>query len=261
MIGLRWGWTMTAKAMIRDAILAGVALGSTMCAGVNVVLAQTAPVVRSRAVTGAPYSAVVEQRHTQTLADGTHIDLVSSVTKQFRDAQGRTRLENYMTREGATSETPNLIEILDPVTDKRYMLNPHDHTAQSFGMSQGASKAIVTSGELSTPVPVNGPTIRTGESERPEVTHASLGTDSMLGVEVTGSRITSVYPVGSRGNDQPLTIVIETWRSTELRIDMLRKQDDPRSGVVEWRVTQIDRTEPDSSLFQVPSDYEILVRQ
>jgi hypothetical protein len=82
----------------------------------------------------------------------------------------------------------------------------------------------------------------------------------MLGVEVTGSRQTIVYPVGSRGNDQPITVVIETWRSNDLRIDMLRKQDDPRSGVTEWRVTQIDRTEPDASLFQVPADYTITER-
>jgi hypothetical protein len=31
--------------------------------------------------------------------------------------------------------------------------------------------------------------------------------------------------------------------------------------VVEWRVTQIDRVEPDASLFQVPPDYTIENRQ
>ena len=57
-----------------------------------------------------------------------------------------------------------------------------------------------------------------------------------------------------------ITVVIETWRSNDLQIDMLRKQDDPRMGVVEWRVTQIDRAEPDASLFVVPADYTVTER-
>jgi hypothetical protein len=250
---------MRMKTVSRSAIWVA-AWSAVLCAGATVAQAQTAPIVRSQAVTGAPYSAVIEDRHSQTLANGTNIDLVAGVTKQYRDALGRVRMEHYSVHDGQTSETPNLIEIIDPVAGTRYTLNPSTHTAQSLSTSQRPAPGIVSSSDSSTPVAVNAPTIKTGDGARPEFTHASLGNDSMLGVEVTGSRQTIVYPVGSRGNDQPITVVIETWRSNDLRIDMLRKQDDPRTGVVEWRVTQIDRVEPDASLFQVPADYTITER-
>jgi len=223
--------------------------------GYSVVLAQSSAALH--AIAGAPYSAVAEERHTQTLADGTHIDLIRAVTKQFRDAQGRTRMEHYSAREGATSPTPNLIEIVDPVAGVRYVLNPTALTAQAFSLSRGAAPMIASSGDLGAPVTVTGPTISTADGARPDITHESLGADSILGVAVNGMRTTMVYPVGARGNDQPLTIVIEAWRSNELRIDMQRKQDDPRTGVVEWYVTQIDRAEPDASLFQVPPEYQV----
>jgi hypothetical protein len=268
---------MIARTKIRGVILVGAALGAIFCVGASAGAAQAqaassgadnARITSSsvgfagpRTVTGAPYSSVMEERHTQTLANGTNIDLVTAVTKQYRDAQGRTRMEHYTVRDGQTSETPILIEIVDPAAGVRYMLNPKLQKAQSYPLAEGRGKGVVTSSDSTAPVPVAAPTVRTGDGARPEVTHASLGTDSMLGVEVTGSRQTWTYPVGSRGNDQPITVVIETWRSNDLRFDMLRKQDDPRTGVVEWRVTQIDRVEPDASLFQVPPDYTIENRQ
>jgi hypothetical protein len=38
---------------------------------------------------------------------------------------------------------------------------------------------------------------------------------------------------------------------------MLGEVSDPRTGNVTTRVTQLDRTEPDPALFQVPADYQI----
>jgi hypothetical protein len=262
---------MVARTKARGVIFASGVLGAIVCmgAGSGVALAQTtsSPATDThttfsaagpRVVTGAPYSSSVEERHTQSLANGTNIDMVTGVTKQYRDAQGRARQEHYSVKDGITSEKPNLIVIYDPVGGVRYDLNPHTKTARSFPLGVGAAQGVVSSNEAGTPPAARTPT--TTETARQEISHSSLGTDSMLGEEVTGSRVTSVYPAGTRGNDQPLTIVIDSWVAPDLRVVMLRKQDDPRTGVVEWRVTQIDLTEPDASLFQVPQDYTIVER-
>jgi hypothetical protein len=255
---------MTTNYKMRDVICVGAVLGVILCAGAtgSVARAQSAALSAPHvhAVVGSPFSSVAEERHTQTLANGTNIDLVNSVTKQYRDAEGRTRQEHYSVRDGQTADTANLVEIFDPTQGVRYILNERLHTAQAYRISQAPIQGDAISGAPNTPVAVNGPTPRSGEVARPEVTHASLGNDSMLGVEVAGSRTTAVYPVGSRGNDQPITVVIETWWSNDLHIDMLRKQDDPRTGLVEWRVTQIERAEPDAALFVVPADYAVTER-
>lgn len=258
---------MMTKSISHRVIFVCVALGVILCAGAaqsQTFVASSTPLTaqaaKAQAVTGAPYSAVIEHRHMQSLANGTHIDLVLLVIKQYRDAQGRTRVENYSVQDGSTSQTPQTILIVDPIAGKRYFLNPYDHTARVTPITVRGAPAVASTGEASAPMVVNGPTSKTGDSARPEITQSSLGADTMLGLPVTGRRITSILPVGSRGNDQPITIVSDSWDSLELQVTMLHRNDDPRSGVGEERVTQIDRAEPDASLFQVPADYTVVER-
>jgi hypothetical protein len=49
--------------------------------------------------------------------------------------------------------------------------------------------------------------------------------------------------------------VDEYWYSEDLRINLVLKHNDPRTGSVILTVTQITRTDPDSSLFQIPDGY------
>ena len=55
-------------------------------------------------------------------------------------------------------------------------------------------------------------------------------------------------------NDQPFTIVEQVWYSSEIRAVVLEKSIDEG---VERRLTNINRAEPDISLFQPPADYKI----
>jgi hypothetical protein len=120
----------------------------------------------------------------------------------------------------------------------------------SFGLAPtsttGAYLSPATIGSLNTP------------SKTTSRSETSLGDDTLLGVPATGSRTTLVFPVGSVGNDQPITVIREYWESKDLRIMLLTKVDDPRSGESTVRVTQLDRTEPDATLFQVPADFTIV---
>ena len=82
----------------------------------------------------------------------------------------------------------------------------------------------------------------------------SLGTQVIEGVTAEGTRVTRTIPAGTIGNEKPLVITAETWRSAELQIVVLSKRSDPRFGETVYKLTDIRRGEPDPSLFQVPKD-------
>jgi hypothetical protein len=80
---------------------------------------------------------------------------------------------------------------------------------------------------------------------------------SIEGVAVEGRKTTTVIPAGQVGNEQPITITSEEWRSPDLNVLVLTKHADPRSGESSYRLQNIIRAEPDHSLFIVPPDYEV----
>jgi hypothetical protein len=85
----------------------------------------------------------------------------------------------------------------------------------------------------------------------------SLGKQTIEGIDAEGTRLTTTIAAGEIGNEQPLEIVFETWYSPELQTVIMRKHSDPRSGENTYRLTNINRTEPAHSLFEVPSDYTV----
>jgi hypothetical protein len=85
----------------------------------------------------------------------------------------------------------------------------------------------------------------------------SLGTQTIGGVTAEGTRSTLTIPAGEVGNTQPLEIVDETWYSPELQITVMTRHRDPRSGETIYRLTNINRSEPDRALFEVPADHTV----
>jgi len=77
------------------------------------------------------------------------------------------------------------------------------------------------------------------------------------GVAVEGRKTTTVIPAGQIGNEQPITITSEEWRSPELGLLVLTRHSDPRSGESIYKLQNIIRAEPDQSLFVVPADYTV----
>lgn len=86
---------------------------------------------------------------------------------------------------------------------------------------------------------------------------APLEHKTIEGVAVEGRKTTTVIPAGQIGNEQPITITSEEWRSPELNLLILTKHSDPRSGESTYRLVNISRAEPDASLFMVPADYTV----
>lgn len=215
------------------------------------------------AKTGAPYSLTREMRRHSTLADGTQIEEGPSVVKMYRDSEGRTRTEIYKRLTAADTE-PELMSVViaDNVAKERFVLNVRDNTVtkaeirqvwQTVNGAGGIVRAPAASGAATQTMPARvqlEPPIR-----------KSLGTQEVAGITVEGTETTMTYPVGAIGNDRPISTDRVVWVSAELGIEMLMTYNDPRMGTTTIRVTEISRTEPDASLFQVPADYTLVTPQ
>jgi hypothetical protein len=226
-------------------------------------------------ITGAPYSAEQVTEHVQTLADGTHITEPAQTTKLYRDSAGRTRTERSVPVPPGVlargSDAPSFIEIFDPVAGARYTLEPKNHTAHRMSMPSlapppppppRASGNGAPASRMIQLQPAQLPAQSTSTSQaqtpRPQFSRESLGTQTIEGVLAEGSRTTVTYPIGAVGNDRPITTTMETWTSPELKMVVVSKNSDPRSGESTTRLTNMSRSEPDPSLFQIPADYEII---
>jgi hypothetical protein len=96
------------------------------------------------------------------------------------------------------------------------------------------------------------------DPSRPERKSESLGERVFGEVVAQGSRITTTYPIGYEGNDRPIVVSNETWVSRDLKLEIMRKFNDPHFGINIREMTNIRRAEPDATLFQVPSDFTIV---
>jgi hypothetical protein len=84
-----------------------------------------------------------------------------------------------------------------------------------------------------------------------------LGKQNIEGVEAEGTRTTVTIPAGEIGNERAIEIVSERWYSPELQLVVMTRHSDPRSGETTYKLTNINRSEPAKSLFEVPADYTI----
>jgi hypothetical protein len=85
----------------------------------------------------------------------------------------------------------------------------------------------------------------------------ALGKQTIEGVEADGERFTTTIAAGEIGNEQPISIVSERWYSEELQTVVMSKHSDPRLGEHTYRLTNINRSEPAHSLFELSSDYTV----
>lgn len=242
-----------------------------------------------KVVKGAPYTADAVTETVQTLANGTRITR-NNTAQLARDGEGRTRREQTIEAVGpwATgAEPPRFIMINDPVAGVSYHLDPKAGTAVKMPAAKGAMLPplpppghegqffyATTAGGPGADVAfakmraeglaaaAEGPQSAGGMSivkikEPGQEKTESLGSDTIEGIPVTGTRTTRTIAAGAIGNDQPIDIVSETWYSKDLQMVIMSKHSDPQIGETTYRLTNIQQGEPPHSLFQVPSNYTI----
>ena len=206
-----------------------------------------------------PYSGVQEYSSVQTLADGTHISHKQGPENIYRDSQGRTRTERDVCIGTAGSPDAALVEIRDPVSGFAYILDAQKQIAHRFALQVKHSTTPST-----TDTSTSGAALALKladphqNSSGPTMISESLGAQTMEGIPVEGMRTTEIIPEGFEDNDRPITIVSETWMSSELKIVVFTKHNDPRNGEVTGRLTNIDLSEPAPSLFQPTPGYKIV---
>jgi hypothetical protein len=96
-----------------------------------------------------------------------------------------------------------------------------------------------------------------GSASKAETKTEKLEVRQIEGVQAEGVRYTTTIPAGDIGNEQAIQIVNERWYSPELQVIVMTRHSDPRFGETTYRLTNIQRGEPNPSLFQVPADYTV----
>lgn len=210
---------------------------STLSGGINL-----------RSITGAPLSADVIKDFTQTLADGTQVP-VETNGKMFRDSAGRTRTETELKSTVGDAAMLHYVTILDPVAQLNVRLDPQTKTATLFPFPAAPAQAARLN---------NAFTAHGAKVSRPALVAAQdLGASTLQGFAVTGIKRTVPAAANLPGSERARNVVVESWFSPELQIELQSKTADPRLGLSTTKLVNIGNTEPDSALFQVPSDYTI----
>ncbi len=200
-------------------------------------------------VTGQPYSATQVHETVKTLADGT---TVRNKGHHFvaRDGQGRTHIEMRMANGKDGAPDTVLIFVSDPVA----------HTITTWA-SGGNSKPIASVVKLPSTPPqrqeqLPAPT-RTDNHPQPIVTTEDLGAQTLSGVVVEDTKITTIVPAGRSGNSAPITKTQETWTSADMKLVLKEQWTDPRIGVRTISLEKFSKAEPDPALFRAPAGYTV----
>lgn len=208
-------------------------------------------------VMGAPYTATLQRETTQLLVDGNRI--IQKVTaKVARDSMGRTRREEKLGPIGPWNVNgPNLVFISDPTTHTDYVLNAEDQTAtiSRRGPAEVASlEGNRSSVDFGKDFLIKAP----GSIERAQAGKEALGTRILSGVTVKGTRITDTIPAGQIGNEHSIRITTDSWYSSDLHVTVMSRRHDPRIGESLYKLTNVERAEPEPSLFEVPKNYKLV---
>jgi hypothetical protein len=216
------------------------------------------PVLAVMTVTEAPYCAVEIAEQTRTLPDGTRMTQAMPSTRICRDSAGRTRTERPallpMPTMKASTNMPVIAEICDPVAGYQYFLDAVNRVAHRFSIPPSLRNARFPA--AIGPIPITG-LDGNPQTGAPAFTNEPLGTQMIEGVLAEGRRTTATYAAGTMGNDKPIVNTTETWNSVDLKITVLSRSNDPRSGESIRALVNINRSEPDSRQFQVPPDYTV----
>ena len=231
-------------------------------------------------VKGIPYSAEAVTESTQTLSDGNRI-INKTTASIYRDSEGRTRREQTIRAIGPFAkggEPHQTIYISDPVAGTAYTLDPKSRVARKMPPFRFKMAAPPPHPEGKAGVPPDAPMkfefkiqpddtvmhkqaaevgVKMGWARNNNARVEDLGKQNIEGVEAEGKRTTVTIPAGEIGNERPIEIVSERWYSPELQMIVMTRHSDPRFGENSYRLTNINRSEPARSLFEVPADYTV----
>lgn len=209
--------------------------------------AQSGPDIFVTPIPNVPFSGLVMVLRSIVQPDGSGMEM-KTARQIGRDSRGRIYNE-ARTLVPVSSSQPSQIErirLYDPQTRVSTMLTPADRTFSS--MTVNRPPATVPPALDATPA---GNILQPSEFTAKE----DLGIQEVSGVSDQGVRQVQKISADGSGTGREVTVTDEYWYSDDLRINLLIRRSDLRTGSTTLTVTKIQRAEPDPALFEIPSDY------
>lgn len=201
-------------------------------------------------IPNAPFWATLDTEWVRFAPDGGSITFVNQ-RHIARDGRGRIYEERWalVPKYHPNGDIPSKmtwIQIADPKLRTLYNCNTEKHACDL--VTYDPAKDLTAAQPRRTP-PTAG--------DRGPTSLEDLGTRNIAGVDTVGIRRTYRIEVGSMGNDQPMTSMKEEWHSQELGINLLSVRSDPMSGKQTFTIVELNASEPDPQLFDLPAGYKV----
>jgi hypothetical protein len=196
------------------------------------------------AIPGKAFTAKSTTDWTRILEDGTKVRLHLNANLA-RDSQGRMyRERRSFVPEGSAQES-RLMDIIlyDPAALTKTTCTVAIHQCVVTGYRPRTSFVTTPAGAFA-----NGTRYLNRED---------LGTNTMDGLDVVGTRETLTINAGVAGNERPLVTTREFWYSPDLQTNLSVTRNDPREGLQVVRLSSISRSEPQPQQFEVPSGFTV----
>ena len=187
----------------------------------------------------APFSATVNTEWTRYLENGATL-IIKNHRLIARDGNGRVFQERrWLAPDGSPLQSRlTRTEIADPGTHTIALCDPFQQVCELRFYGAGVNVALPPAG--------------TSPNGAGSLTREDLGTQTVNGLEMVGTREIQTINAAAVGTDRPLSITKEFWYSRHLGLNLSTKRSDPRSGVEVFTVTDINPSEPDPNLFALP---------
>jgi hypothetical protein len=197
------------------------------------------------AIPGKPLTGKSSIEWTHTLSDGSTV-AVSGLANLARDSQGRMYRERRdWVPAGSGRENPLLeMQYYDPMEKTK--------TVCTVRLRQ----CIVSDYHPRTRL-MAMPAIASTAGGR-TVAREKLGSETIEGVEVSGTRETTTIAPGEIGNTRQFVTTRDFWYSAELETNLTVIRNDPRDGKQVIRLVDLSRSEPDPQQFLLPAGFAVI---
>lgn len=198
-------------------------------------------------IPNAPFTGVIQVERSVVQADGSVVSW-HTMRQIGRDSQGRIHNEGRQLLPVSSTQEPQVVRIhlYDPQTRISTLIYPKNRTFESMTVNRPPGTippALLDASPTAVSIPQS-------EFTKQE----DLGNREIEGVPVHGVRDTQTI-AEENGSGKQIVVTDEYWYSADLRINMVIKHDDPRTGSVTMTVGQVSRTEPDPAFLKIPEGY------
>ena len=195
-------------------------------------------------IANAPFSATVNIISHQKLPDGTE-HVVTTVNHVARTSSGIIYNERRQLVPAGFKGLPRLLS--------GHIYNPSNHLSVFLDPMTRLARESILPGPPAITLGPTGP-----GPKRPGLVETDLGSQNMNGVELTGLRQEHTIPAENSGTGKPIVITDDFWYAPDLKVYLIIRHDDPRTGEQMVAVSEVDAHEPDATMFAVPPEYKVV---